>query len=97
MKNSTFPYSHIPIPTLEAPGIEWGSTLGVGCFGPRILCTGDDGTVRGSDVSPVIIVLSFFCLLLLTVFVSIFGRKFYKAWSHGAHGRQLFRESFRVN
>ena len=56
-----------------------------------------DGTVRGSDASPVIIVLSFFCILLLTIFVSIFGRKFYKAWSHGAHGRQLFRESFRVN
>ena len=59
--------------------------------------TGDDGTVRGSDASPVIIVLSFLCIVLLTVFVSIFGRKFYKAWSHGAHGRQLFWESFRVN
>ena len=73
----------------EAPRVRGGIQ--------SLASTGADGTVRGSDASPVIIVLSFFCILLLTVFLSIFGRNFYKAWSHGAHGRQLFRESFSVN
>ena len=52
---------------------------------------------RGNNVSPVIIVLSLLSLLLVAVFVSIFSKRFYKAWSHGAHGKQLFRESFSVN
>ena len=54
-------------------------------------------TNRGGSVSPVIIVLSLLSILLLAVFVSIFSKRFYKAWSQGAHGIQLFRESFSVN
>ena len=49
--------------------------------------------MRGSDVSPVIIVLSIICIILMAVFVSIFSRKFYKAWSHGAHGRPNISQS----
>jgi len=50
-----------------------------------------------SDGSATIIGLSVLCLIMFSVFVAIFGSKFRKAWSQGAHGKQLLRESFRIS
>ena len=54
-------------------------------------------SLRRSDGSAAIICLAVLCLLMFSVFVAIFGTKFRRAWSQGAHGGQLIRESFRIN
>ena len=50
-----------------------------------------------SDGSAAIIVLAVLCLIMMSAFGAIFGTKFRRAWSQGAHGGQLIRESFRIN
>ena len=53
--------------------------------------------MRRSDGSAAIIGLACLCLIMFSVFVAIFGAKFRRAWSQGAQGGQLIRESFRIN
>ena len=53
--------------------------------------------MRRSDGSAAIIGLAVLCLIMFSVFVAIFGAKFRRAWSQGAQGGQLIRESFRIN
>ena len=53
--------------------------------------------LRRSDGSAAIIGLAVLCLIMFSVFVAIFGAKFRRAWSQGAQGGQLIRESFRIN
>ena len=53
--------------------------------------------LRRSDGSAAIIGLAVLCLLMIAVFAAIFGTKFRRAWSQGAQGGQLIRESFRIN
>ena len=63
---------------------------------PRI-SPGDQARVLNvSDGSDSIIVLAVLCLIMFTIFVVIFGIKFRKAWSEGAHGGKLIRESLRI-
>ena len=53
-------------------------------------------TVVSSDGSDTIIVLAVLCIIMFTVFIVIFGSKFRKAWSEGAHGGRLLRESLKI-
>ena len=53
--------------------------------------------MRRSDGSAAIIGLAVLCLIMFSVFVAIFGAKFRRAWSQGAQGGQLIRESFRIS
>ena len=50
-----------------------------------------------SDGSAVIVVLAVVTAIMFSVFIAIFGTKFRRAWSQGAQGGQLIRESFRIN
>ena len=50
-----------------------------------------------SDGSAVIVVLAVVTAIMFSVFIAIFGAKFRRAWSQGAQGGQLIRESFRIN
>ena len=53
--------------------------------------------LRRSDGSAAIIGLAVLCLIMFSVFVAMFGARFRRAWSQGAQGGQLIRESFRIN
>ena len=53
--------------------------------------------LRRSDGSAAIIGLAVLCLIMFSVFVAMFGARFRRAWSQGAQGSQLIRESFRIN
>jgi len=66
--------------------------------GYRTGLTGDKNIPAGSsDGSAAIIVLAVLCLIMIVALGAIFGTKFRRAWSQGAHGGQLIRESFRIN
>ena len=68
--------------------------------GYRTGLTGDKNILAAagsSDGSAAIIVLAVLCLIMIVALGAIFGTKFRRAWSQGAHGGQLIRESFRIN
>merc|ERR1711990_1413304 len=95
-QTETFTWAYdtlLRVECVEAPSLP-ANTESSTAGGEIISLPSVRGMVRGSDVSPVITVLSIICILLIAVLVTIFCRKFYKAWSQGAHGKQLFTESF---
>ena len=48
---------------------------------------------HGASYSSAAIVFGFITMLLLSVMIGYFGRRFHRSWGKGAHGKQLLFET----